>query len=318
MLRALLIALSRSRVLQAWLTRSRVGRRVSRRFVAGETLEEGLAVAQKLQEAGQMSTLAHLGEWVHTEAQARAAAEAIRDLIQAIGEAGLRANVSVKLSHLGIHLNPNLARELLVMLLETARPLGMMVRIDMEESALVEETLAIRKEMWEAGYRNVGVVIQSYLRRSEGDLRRLLPERVPVRLVKGAYKEPPEVAFPKKRDVDANYDRLARMLLEAAALDEAPRLSENGRFPPLAAIATHDPERIRYALDCIRRQGVPREAVEFQFLYGIRRDLQARLTQEGYPVRIYVPFGQEWYPYFMRRLAERPANLLFFLRHLFR
>lgn len=315
MLRTVLIALSRSQALKAWLTHSALGKRVSRRFVAGETLEEALAVVQERQAAGMMSTVAYLGEWVNTEEQARAAAASIRELIQALGRAGARANVSVKLSHLGVHLNADLARDLLRDLAEAAREFGMLIRIDMEESELVDITFRLHRELWTQGYRNLGLVLQAYLRRTEGDLRRLLPMRVPIRLVKGAYKEPRDIAFPKKRDVDANFDRLARLLLEAAQDDHAPRLSPDGRFPPLVAIASHDPNRIYYAQNMARRLGLPRDAVEYQFLYGIRRDLQESFVQQGYPVRIYVPYGEEWYPYFMRRLAERPANLFFLLRH---
>ena len=318
MLRALLLWLSRSRRVRRWMSRSALGLRVSRRFVAGETLEEGLQVARALQEQGYLVTLAHLGEWVHTEEDARRAKEDIQRLIQAVGQQGVRAYVSVKLSHLGIHLSPELSLTLMRELLETARSWEMMLRIDMEEHALVEPTLELHRTLWDEGYRNLGLVIQAYLYRSEGDLRRLIQMRVPVRLVKGAYREPPSVAFPRKRDVDANFDRLARMLLEAARAPESPRLSTNGRGAPLAAIATHDWNRIEYALAYAERLGLTHEALEFQMLYGIRRDLQERLRAMGYPVRIYVPFGEEWYPYFMRRLAERPANLFFFLKHLFR
>ncbi len=318
MLRTLLFWMAGSRRMKTWITQSAVGRRVSRRFVAGETLEEGLQVARDLQRRGYLTTLAHLGEWVHTEDDARRAAEAIHRLIEGIGQAEVPAYVSVKLSHLGIHLSQDLAEELLQGLLEAAARQDMMIRIDMEESALVEPTLQTFWKFHERGVNNLGLVIQAYLYRSEGDLRRLLPTYVPIRLVKGAYKEPKTVAYPKKRDVDANFDRLARLLLEAAQSPQAPRLSENGRRPPLVAIASHDENRIAYARETARRLSLPEGAMEFQMLYGIRRDLQEALRQQGYPVRIYVPYGSEWYPYFMRRLAERPANLLFFLRHLFR
>ncbi len=318
MLRALLLWLSRSRRVQRWMSQSSLGRRVSRRFVAGETLEEGLEVARSLQEQGYLVTLAHLGEWVHTEDDARRAKEDIRRLIAAVGQRNLRAYVSVKLSHLGMHLSPELSLTLMRELLDEARTHDMMLRVDMEEHPLVEPTLELHRSLWEEGYRNLGLVIQAYLYRSEGDLRRLIQMRVPVRLVKGAYREPASVAFPRKRDVDANFDRLARMLLEAARAPDAPRLSDNGRHAPLAAIATHDWNRVEYVLAYTERLGLERDALEFQMLYGIRRDLQERLREMGYPVRIYVPFGEEWYPYFMRRLAERPANLFFFLKHLFR
>ncbi len=318
MLRPVLFWMAQSPRMRAWVTRSAVGRRVSRRFVAGETLEEGLEVARRLRDRGFLVTLAHLGEWVHTQEDARQAAQAIHRLIQSVGEAQVPAYVSVKLSHLGIHLSQNLAESLLQDLLQAASEQDMMLRIDMEESALVDPTLELFWRFHKRGVANLGLVLQAYLYRTEGDLRRLLPARVPIRLVKGAYKEPKTVAYPKKRDVDANFDRLARLLLEAAQAPQAPRLSTNGRRPPMVAIASHDEDRIAYAQETARRLNLPRDAMEFQFLYGIRRDLQERIRREGYPVRIYVPYGSEWYPYFMRRLAERPANLFFFLRHLFR
>lgn len=322
MFRTWLLWMSQSPRMRRWVTQSRVGRRVARRFVAGETLEEGMTVAEELARQGFRVTLAHLGEWVHTPEDAHRAAADIRILMEAIAQRELPAYVSVKLSHLGVHLDRDLARSLLRDLLEDARRLGLFVRIDMEESVLVEPTLQLQREMWAQGLTNVGVVIQAYLYRSEGDLRRLLEEQVPVRLVKGAYKEPPQVALTKKRDVDANFDRLTRLLLEGLVRGHEDRAvvmgSPDGRRPPLVALATHDENRLAYARECMQRLGLSAEGVEFQMLYGVRRDLQGRLLTHGHPVRIYVPFGQEWYPYFMRRLAERPANLWFFLRHLFR
>ncbi len=318
MLRAWLLWLSRSRRVQRWVTQSRLGRRVARRFVAGETLDEALEVARRLQHQGFWVTLAHLGEWVTHPEDARKAAQAIEELVVAVAREDLPAYVSVKLSHLGVHLSRKLAGELLQGLLARAAEHGVFLRIDMEESELVDVTLDLHRAMWSQGHTHLGLVIQAYLYRSEGDLRRLLDDGVPVRLVKGAYREPPEVAFPRKGDVNANFDRLTRLLLERAARPDAPRARGQGRFPPLVALATHDEDRIAYARECMQRLQLPRDAVEFQMLYGIRRDLQERLRGEGYAVRVYVPYGQEWYPYFMRRLAERPANLFFFLRHLVR
>ena len=168
------------------------------------------------------------------------------------------------------------------------------------------------------GFDNVGIVIQSYLFRSEDDVRRLGEMAVRVRLCKGAYKEPPNIAFPKKRDVDNNFDRLSEILIDSAIAAGAPMTSEDGIFPPIPAIATHDKNRIRFAKSYAQKVGLPKSALEFQMLHGIRRGLQQQLVREGYPVRVYVPYGSEWYPYFMRRLAERPANLWFFLTNLFR
>ncbi|MFO3796768.1 MAG: proline dehydrogenase family protein, partial [Anaerolineales bacterium] len=191
------------------------------------------------------------------------------------------------------------------------------VRIDMEDTPYTDATIALYHRMRQRGFQNVGVVIQAYLYRSENDTRQLLASGTPIRLVKGAYKEPPDKAFPKKADVDANFDLLTKLLLDAS-LAQASRLSADGRFPPLAAIATHDEKRIDFARRYAEKIGLPKEGLEFQMLYGIRRDLQERLAAEGYPLRVYVPYGTHWYPYFMRRLAERPANVWFLLVNLFR
>ena len=207
------------------------------------------------------------------------------------------------------------------MILRRAGELGNFIRIDMEDSSLTGKTLQI----WEwahspggLGFDSVGIVIQAYLYRSHEDICRILESGGRVRLCKGAYDEPESVAFPQKKDVDANFDRLATLLLEGALKAGSPQISTDGRVPPIAAVATHDELRIRHAQEEIRRLDLPKGAMEFQMLYGIRRDMQEQLAGQGYPVRVYVPYGTHWYPYFMRRLAERPANVWFFLSNFFR
>jgi proline dehydrogenase len=204
-------------------------------------------------------------------------------------------------------------------ILERAKSQNNYIRIDMEDSPYTEVTLKILRQMWTEGFEStVGIVIQSYLIRSQEDVRRLMKEGVTVRLCKGAYKEPPEIAFPKKADVDSNFDRLTEMLIDGALKLGPTLVSDCGRFPPIPAIASHDEKRIDYAKTYASKVGLPKTALEFQMLNGIRRDLQEQLAKDGYPVRVYVPYGTEWYPYFVRRLAERPANLWFFVSNFFR
>jgi proline dehydrogenase len=199
-----------------------------------------------------------------------------------------------------------------------AQSLRTFVRIDMEDSPAVDRTLHVYRTLRAEGLSNIGLVVQSYLYRSQDDTRALLSEGASIRLVKGAYKEPADVAFPRKADVDASFDRLAQMIIDAALEQGAEPAPPDGKAPPMAAIATHDVKRIAFARQYADRVGLPKQALEFQMLYGIRSDLQDALAQEGYPVRVYVPYGTEWYPYFTRRLAERPANLWFFLTNLLR
>ena len=188
----------------------------------------------------------------------------------------------------------------------------------MEDSAWVDTTLNLYCLMREKGFTNTGVVIQAYLFRSEKDVFELGRHGTPIRLCKGAYKEAPEIAFPKKRDVDNNYDHLVEILINSAISNGSPTVSVDGLTPPIPAIASHDPTRLEFAKSFAQRMGLPRQAIEFQMLYGIRRDLQESLVSEGYPVRVYVPYGTEWYPYFVRRLAERPANVWFFVSNFFK
>lgn len=280
---------------------------MARRFIAGERLEEALLVVQALNQQGLLATLDHLGENVTSETEARDATIEVLELLEAIASRGLCSGVSVKLTQLGLDLSPALAAENLERIVALATEVGRFVRIDMENFPYVQPTLDLFEGLW-TRYKNVGVVIQSYLYRSAEDVARLVKMGASVRLVKGAYNEPPAVAFPRKADTDANFIRLMEQLFS----DEA---RANGVFP---AIATHDEKLIGWAQEHTRRRDIPPHRFEFQMLYGIRPGLQRQLVSEGYRVRAYVPYGEHWYPYFMRRLAERPANLLFLMRNLFK
>jgi proline dehydrogenase len=318
MLRSLLIALSKA----AWMKRMVMGwgiaRRVARRFVAGETLADALEAVRQLNEQGMTATLDQLGEDTTTPREARETSAQILSILDAIHKGKARANLSLKLTQIGLALDPNLCADNLQRILAHAKDLGIFVRIDMEDFGCLEATLDLHDRMREQGFENFGMVIQSYLYRSEGDAARLLESGTRIRLVKGAYKESEQVAFPKKKDADAAFDRITAMLVTESAKAGAPIATPDGHWPPIPAIATHDEKRVQYALDSAARLELPKERIEFQMLYGIRRNLQEALCKQGYPVRIYVPFGTQWYPYFMRRLAERPANLWFFLSSLVR
>lgn len=288
------------------------------RFVAGETLASALRVASELNANGLNVTLDHLGEHTTTLTDAVQATEAILALLDTLRTQPMRANISMKLTQIGLALDEALCERYLERILESAQQSGTFVRLDMEDSPYVERTLRLYYRMRAAGFEQVGVVIQSYLYRAEADTRALLETGARIRLVKGAYREPAHLAYPRKADVNANFDRLAGLLLDAAQAAGAPTLSADGRVPPLPAFGTHDEQRIKFVCAYAHRLGLPKEALEFQMLYGIRRDLQEQLARQGYPVRVYVPYGTHWYPYLMRRLAERPANLWFFLSNFFR
>jgi proline dehydrogenase len=300
--RNVFLFLSRRRGLRRWLETSSIARPLTSRFVAGQTLDEGAAVCRRLNRGGYLVTLDHLGENVSSPAEAKASRDDYLQAIHKIAELDLKATISVKLTQLGLDLSEELCRENVGELAAQAGALGRGVEIDMESSEYVNRTLGIVRDL-HARYGSVRAVIQAYLRRSEEDITTLCREQTPVRLCKGAYREGSGAAFPKKKQVDENYVRLANLLLE------------RGKDP---AIATHDPRMIEAALAKIRELRLSPERFEFQMLYGIRRDLQQRLVKEGYRLRLYVPYGVAWYPYFMRRLAERPANLLFLTRNLFR
>lgn len=272
----------------------------ARRFVAGETLEEALAASQRLAAGGRRVCLNHLGENVESEKQARGAAASYREMLRQIRQRELDGNIAIKLTHLGLDLGRELAIELAGEIAAEARELGLGVEIDMEGSEYTSVTIDVFEAV-RSRFDNIGLAIQSYLRRSEGDLRRLAPLKPKIRLVKGAYREPAEIAFQEKAEVDRNFSRLVDVLLD-------------GPFFP--AIATHDPLLVDYAERRIEGRKLKADQYEFQMLFGIRRDLQNKLRGDEHPLRIYVPFGTEWFPYFMRRLVERPANTLFVMRAL--
>ncbi len=318
MLRNLLLYFSEATWLRRIITGWSFSRRAAARFIAGDTLEEAIEVVRSLNSRGLFVTLDHLGENVTNESEAEKATRDYLSILEGIDRAKVEATISLKLTQLGLRLDPGLCLANMRRIAERASELGNFVRIDMEDSECVQMTLDIQRNLQDEGQSNVGVVIQAYLYRSEADLQSLLSAHTHVRLCKGAYKEPPDVAYPAKADVDANFDQLARMMLDAAR-DSTMRVETgNSRKPPRVAIATHDEARISHARGIAEEQGLPRGIVEFQMLYGIATNLQLSLVQEQYPVRVYVPFGTEWYPYYTRRLAERPANLWFLLSNLFR
>ncbi len=318
MFRSTFIYLSKAAWARRLVTQWSFARRAASRFIAGETLDDAIRVVRELNELHINATMDHLGEHTTTPEDARRAADEILDILDGIRAVGVRSNVSIKLTQIGMAIDPDLCAQNLDKILTCAREHGSFVRIDIEDSPWVETTLELCRQMRERGFHNVGVAVQAYLYRSENDVRRLGQEGIPVRLCKGAYKESAEIAYPKKADVDASYDRLAAILMDSSLAMGCPPLSQDGVIPPLPALATHDERRIQAAIDYAKRIDLPMQALEFQMLHGIRRDLQEKLAAEGYPVRVYVPFGTEWYPYFTRRLAERPANLWFFISNYFR
>ena len=307
MLRAFFIALSESRSLRALAERSSIGQRTSSRFVAGTQVEDAVRVTQTLNAAGMSVSIDNLGENVTNIEEAQQAAALYHELLSQISVRGLNANVSVKLTHMGLDVDPQLAYQNVRALVSQAAYMQPMnfVRVDMEGSPYTDRTLALVHELYREpeNRRCVGAVIQSYLRRSENDVAELLREGIRIRLCKGAYQEPAEIAFQSKAEVDANYTKLMKMLLKSGVYH---------------GLATHDEKLIREAQSFATREQIPREAFEFQMLYGIRRDLQRSLVADGWRMRVYVPFGTEWYPYLMRRLAERPANVVFVAKNLLR
>ena len=307
MLRALLISLSESRSLRNVAEQSSLGQRVSGRFVAGTQVEDALKVTRALNQAGLSVSIDNLGENVSTADEARHSAQLYRQLLSEISARELNANVSLKLTHMGLDVDPQLAYDNVSGLVDqaTAMQPKNFVRVDMEGSAYTQRTLDLVHELHRKPENRgcVGAVIQSYMRRAEDDVASLLNDGIRIRLCKGAYKEPPEIAYQSKAEVDSSYIRLMKILLKSGIYH---------------GLATHDERIIREAKSFATRENVPRDAFEFQMLYGIRRDLQQSLVREGWRMRVYVPFGTEWYPYLMRRLAERPANALFVARNLFR
>jgi proline dehydrogenase len=319
MLRSLLTYLSKATWARQVVTGWSFAWRTAARFVAGEHLDDAMRVIKSLNERGISTTLDLLGEHTNTLALAAHATEEVLQVLEAIDKKGVRSNVSIKLTQIGLDIDAGLCEENLRRILKSAQSHDSFIRIDMEDSIWVDKTLGLFNNMVnEFGGENVGVVIQAYLYRSADDISKLIEKHNRVRLCKGAYQEPATIAYPKKRDVDSNYDRLATLLIDGALQAGSPGGSQSGKIPPIPAIASHDEKRIAFARAYAQKVGLPNTAIEFQMLYGIRRDLQETLVTQGYPVRVYVPFGTEWYPYFTRRLAERPANLWFFLSNLVR
>ncbi len=302
MLRDTLLYLAQNNNLREFVVSNRATRGVSRRFVAGEALEEAIQVSRVLNQAGMHVSLDHLGENVSDAQEARATARGYRDILDSIKQTGVDANISVKLTALGLDISPELCEQNVSDILEHAQKYQIFVRIDMEGSAYTEPTVDITLRMHQQ-FEHVGTVIQTCLYRSKKDVEQLISQGVRVRLVKGAYKEPKTLAFQNKSDVDHNYVQLMMLLLS------------KGNYP---ALATHDEAIINAACKYTRDHGINKDAFEFQMLYGIRRDLQEKLVRQGYNMRIYVPYGSQWYPYLMRRMAERPANLVFVMSNALR
>ena len=319
MLRSLLIYLSKAAWARNIVTRWKFAWRAASRFVAGERLEDAIRAVQTLNRKNINATLDLLGEHTTNIDESLRATQDILVILDGIAQSGVKSNVSIKLTQIGLALSEDVSRENLKRILEHAKATGNYVRIDMEASQCVDATLRLLREMRDGnGFDNVGIVVQSYLYRSEEDVRQLIQECTNIRLCKGAYKEPVEIAYPKKADVDSSFDRLAQIMMDGALASGCPALSENGYIPPRPALATHDERRVQKAVAYAEKIGLPKNSIEFQMLYGIRRDLQESLAKQGYPVRVYVPYGTEWYPYYVRRLAERPANLWFFISNFFR
>jgi proline dehydrogenase len=306
MLRQSLLFLSQSPTAQRLVSGAPLARQVAERFVAGETLDDAVAAARALNESGLSVTLDYLGESVSSRAEAEEATDVAIRTIERIAAEGIDGNFSLKPTQLGLDIDADFCRENIARILERAREVGdgegeIFVRIDMESSAHTERTIELTERLWADGFRNTGTVLQSYLYRTDADLERLIALGTRIRLVKGAYNEPPSVAYPEKAEVDRHFIEQMQVLLE------------RGNYP---AIATHDEAIIAATRRFAWETGVRKDSFEFQMLYGIRRDLQLRLSEEGYNVRTYVPFGGSWYPYLMRRLAERPANVAFIASNL--
>jgi proline dehydrogenase len=307
MLRTFFVRLSENPSLRTFAERSSLGRRVSSRFVAGTEIADAVRATQAINRASMSVSIDNLGENVTNPDEARHSAQLYHQILDAIVANQLNANISLKLTHMGLDVDEKLAREIVSGLVTKAAamdPPGF-VRVDMEGSPYTQRTLDFVHELHRmpGNANSVGTVIQSYLKRSESDVEKLLAERIRIRLCKGAYKESAEIAFPLKSDVDANYVKLMKILMKSGIYH---------------GLATHDENIIQQAQAFAMREKLSRDSFEFQMLYGIRRDLQRKLARDGWRVRVYIPFGSEWYPYFMRRLGERPANVLFIARNLFR
>lgn len=305
MLRALFIGLSESKSLRHFAESSAMGQKMSRRFVAGTTVEELLQATEAVNQLGIRVSVDNLGENVTSRDEALHSRDLYHQLLSEIDKRKLDANVSLKLTHMGLDVDEKLAHDIVCELLEHAVSINNFIRIDMEGSPYTQRTLDFTRELHRrpGNGNHVGTVLQSYMRRTEQDAKDLCAEGIRIRLCKGAYREPPEIAFQPKSEVDANYVTVAKYLMKS------------GTFHGLA---THDERIINELKDYARKENIPPSAFEFQMLHGIRRDLQEQLVKEGWGMRVYIPFGTEWYPYLMRRLAERPANVLFIAKNLLR
>ena len=304
MMRSTLLWLSQRQGIFNFVRTNRLAKKFASRFVAGETIDTAVAAVRELNGAGITASLDLLGESVFRADEAAHARDAYLGMLDTIAAAGVRANVSVKLTQMGLDISPEVCRDNMRAILDKARALDSFVRLDMEGSAYTDRTLSFFYDQLYADYaEHCGVVIQSMLRRSPVDIDKLIGLKARVRLCKGAYLEPPEVAFPDKKDVDAQYVALMQKLMT------------EGNYP---GIATHDERIIEHAKGFARGKGIAPDRFEFQMLYGVRRDLQLRLRQEGWNLRVYIPFGTQWYPYLMRRLAERPANIAFIMGNVIR
>jgi proline dehydrogenase len=301
LLKGTLLYLANRRPVQRIIMRHDLLRGLAQRYVAGEELADGAVVAQTLNTQGLLVSLDYLGESVTNPAESRRAAAAYLEALEAIARDQVEANISLKLTQLGLDVSRELAVAHLRRILERARELDIFVRIDMESSAYTQRTLEVHQELWDEGFHNVGIVLQAYLYRTAADVQKAIEQGVRVRLCKGAYMEHSRVAYSDKAAVDANFARLMEQLLL------------HGNQP---AIATHDERLIRQAQDIAAREGISPDSFDFEMLFGVRRDLQLRLVDDDYRVRVYLPYGEEWYPYLVRRLAERPANIGFFVRSL--
>lgn len=298
----MLLGLSENGTIRHWMETSPTADRLTSRFVAGRSIEQEISVIERLKKENVLATVDYLGENVHSLEEAAATRDTYMAILDRVGRAGVGTTISIKLTQFGLSISTDVCRDNVDPLVAKAKELGTRVEIDMESSEYVDRTLQIVSEM-HAHYGSVRSVIQAYLFRSEKDVECLCGEGIPIRLCKGAYKEPASVAFQKKTEVDRNYVRLMHIMLE------------RGAYP---AIATHDEKMVSETLRVVKGQGIGPERFEFQMLYGIRRDLQQQIVADGYTLRLYVPYGDAWYPYFMRRLAERPANVMFLARNMLR
>jgi proline dehydrogenase len=300
--KSVLIYLSRKEGLKEFAARFKLFKKLTTRFVAGETIDEAVATIRELNAEGCTASFDHLQESVANPAEAEAEVQEYLEILARIDETGIKSNVSIKLTQFGLELDPELAYKNARAIVADAARRGNFVRVDMEASTVTQSTIDIFKRLRaEFGLNDVGIVLQSCLRRTLDDARELVKLPARIRICKGAYLEPPEVAFPDKKATDENYIRVMQLLLSSGIYH---------------GIATHDPKMIEATIQYAEREGIGKEAFEFQMLYGVRRDLQRQLAKDGYNMRVYVPYGKHWYPYFMRRLAERPANIWFVLKNL--